>query len=507
MDTKEILRRLQLAQSDRQRFEPIYNDAIRLTMPGRRRFYDTDVVNSAEDIFDETGANAVAEFVSRMFAGICPPFSKFVRLEASSLVDPRDAPAINRDLDEITEFAFEEIWSSNFSQEATEAFYDMAYSTGTLLVEEGTGGKSLHHKAIPMTESFFEAGPDGSIGGHFRCTKVEARHLEARYPKAKLGADLQRIVASDPAKKLDVIEYTFAVPGRVEKTHHIVMVKEPAAIIIERTLTGYGSNPFISFGWSSTAGEVLRRGPLMNALAAVRTTNLMVELVLENAAMSIVGMYQTDNDATINSENVTLLPGTILAKEPGTNGLEPVMAATGNFNMQDLVMNDQRLNIRRALYNDLLSDPNKTPATATEVAERMADLAYRSSAGFSRLFYEFVQPYFLRVLRILEKRGDIALPVKNRQAIRFRAVSPLAQAQYGRDIQALVQGHNITAMIFGSQAASAQYEIEKLLPWLQQRGGLDEQLFKHPRKMVEAIEQGAAQMAQMQAQAQAQGGA
>ena len=34
-----------------------------------------------------------------------------------------------------------------------------------------------------------------------------------------------------------------------------------------------------------------------------------------------------------------------------------------------------RLNIKRALYNDMLGDPNRTPATATEIAERMADLS------------------------------------------------------------------------------------------------------------------------------------
>jgi hypothetical protein len=31
------------------------------------------------------------------------------------------------------------------------------------------------------------------------------------------------------------------------------------------------------------------------------------------------------------------------------------------------------LNIKRALYNDMLGNPDRTPASATEVAERMAD--------------------------------------------------------------------------------------------------------------------------------------
>jgi hypothetical protein len=499
-DAEDILRRLSQARTERQRFEPIYDDAIRLTMPGRQRFYNINPVETAEDIFDETGANAVTEFVSRMLAGVAPPFTEFVKLEASSMVDPRDIPAVNRDLAEIGKFMFEEIWASNFMQEASESFFDMAYSTGTLLVEEGTGGMALQHKAIPMTECYFEAAPDGLIGGLFRVCKVPANEVEQRYRRAKLKPETAKDLAGKK-DKISVVEYTYREWGAANRSRHIVVLEEKKEVIVDRPLSGLGSDPFIKFRWGTTAGEVMGRGPLMNALAAIRTTNLMVELVLENAAMSIVGIYQTDNDATVNADQVHLLPGTIIAKEIGTKGLEAVQGATGNFNMQDVVLGDQRMNIKRALFNDMLSDPNKTPATAYEVSERMADLAYRSSTGFSRLFYEFVQPYIRRVLYILQKRGDIQLPVKGGRAISFRAVSPLAQAQQGRELQALMQGHQIVAAMFGPQAAAAQYDLEKLLPWIQLRGGVNPALYKKPGEVVAAITEAGQQMADMQAAA------
>lgn len=499
MEPTEIIRRLDASAADRRRFEPIYDEALRLTMPGRKRFFGaTSAPETGEDIFDETGANAVAEFVSRISAGVIPPFSKFLRLEASSLVDPRDRRAVNADLDEITDFAFEEIWASNFAQEASESMFDMALSTGTLLVEEGQHGRALHHKAIPLTEVFLEAGHDGSVGGVFRQHRMKASHVQDRYPRAQISDSAARSLAGMRESDVTVVEYNRVVPGRVPRFEHVVLVKEIKEIIDTRALTGEGSSPFLIYRWSTTAGEVMGRGPLLNALAAIRTTNLMVELVLENAAMSIVGMYQTDNDATVNAETVRLLPGTIITKEIGTKGLEPISGPAGNFNMRDVVLNDQRVNIKRALYNDMLSDPNKTPATAYEVSERMADLAYRSATGYARLTYELVQPYFRRVLRILEKRGDIKLPVKNGRAISFRAVSPLALAQGGREVQSLVQGHQITAAIFGPQTAAAQYQIEELLPWLQQRQGLDERLFKDAKEVIKSITNAAEQMAAMQ---------
>ena len=52
-----------------------------------------------------------------------------------------------------------------------------------------------------------------------------------------------------------------------------------------------------------------------------------------------------------------------------------------------------RNNIKRALYTmTCLGDPNKTPASATEVAERMADLSRKIGSAFGRLQAEMVQP-------------------------------------------------------------------------------------------------------------------
>lgn len=500
MDPKEIKRRLQLAEGDRQRFEPMFDDAMRLTMPGRKRFHTTGATERGDDIFDETGANAVAEFVSRMQAGLMPTFTQFLRLEASSDVDARDRDAVNRDLDEITAFAFEEIWASNFAQESAETLYDMAISTGTMMVEDGGADGAIRNRCIPITELHLERGADDGVGGQFRVTTVKASMIEARYPRAKIGPRTRADINAEGDKELKLVEYTKT--GKGGDSTYTVMVSDHDEIIIERQLTGPGSNPFLSVRWQTTAGEVWGRGPLLNALGAIRTTNLMVELVLENAAMSIVGVYQTDNDGIVNADNIQLLPGTILSKEIGSMGLEPVKGPGTQFNLQDVVLGDQRVNIKRALFNDMLSDPNKTPATATEVVERMADLAHRTSAGFGRVFYEFLVPYMRRVLHILEKRGDIKLPVKNGRAIKFNAVSPVAQAQQARDLQTLIQDYQIKATLFGPQAATASYELKALLPWLNNRIGLDRTLFASPEKVLKSLEESANAMAQMQAMEQ-----
>ena len=136
------------------------------------------------------------------------------------------------------------------------------------------------------------------------------------------------------------------------------------------------------------------------ALPAIKTANLVIELILENAQMAISGMYQVEDDGVINVDNIQLIPGTIIPKALGSTGLTPVQAA-GDFRVSDIVIKDMRTNIKKALYNDMLGNPNeKTPMSATEVAERMADLSRQIGAAFGRLQAELVNPVLQRVLYI-----------------------------------------------------------------------------------------------------------
>ena len=140
-------------------------------------------------------------------------------------------------------------------------------------------------------------------------------------------------------------------------------------------------------------------GPLINALSAIKTTNLTIELILENAQMAISGIYQMEDDGVVNPDTISLVPGTVIPKAAGSRGLEPIRAA-GSFDVANLVLSDMRLNIKRALYNDMLGNPDRTPASATEeVAERMADVtSYWFRSAFGRLQAELVQPVLQRVV-------------------------------------------------------------------------------------------------------------
>ena len=270
--------------------------------------------------------------------------------------------------------------------------------------------------------------------------------------------------------------------------------------LYEETFKGLGSNPFIVYRWSKCAGEVYGRGPLLLALPAIKTANLTVELILENAQMSISGMYQVEDDGVINVDNIALIPGTIIPKAPGSQGLQPVGPA-GNFNVSDLVLRDMRTNIKKALYNDMLGNPNeKTPMSATEVAERQADLSRQIGAAFGRLQSEMVAPVLQRVVYILKKQGRIKIPKINGREVKIQSSSPLAQAQHQQDVAtvdrflAMIQGR------VGPELTNILVKQDEVAKFVAKKLGIPENLIRSQEEM----QQFAQQMQQMMQQQQPQ---
>ena len=162
-----------------------------------------------------------------------------------------------------------------------------------------------------------------------------------------------------------------------------------------------------------------------------------------------------------------------------------------------------RQNIKRALYNDMLGNPDKTPASATEVAERMADLSRRIGSAFGRLQAELVQPVLQRVIYILKKQGRIEIPQVNGREVKVRSVSPLAQAQSNQDIGTVSRFLELIGGTFGPEMLQILIDSEVTAVYLAKKFGVPESLIRdeEDRKAMTAMAQ---QMAQQQAAQQPQ---
>tara|TARA_B110000503_G_scaffold70632_1_gene109792 strand:- start:1294 stop:2841 length:1548 start_codon:yes stop_codon:yes gene_type:complete len=497
---KKYIQSYEKAKAFREHWVPLFEECYEYALPQRESFYYEEAGQRRDDkIFDETAVVGVQEFASRLQSGLVPNFARWADLISGSEVPKDQRDEIDNQLDEVTEYVFEIIQNSNFNQEVHESFMDLAVGTGILAVEEGDSVNPVNFSAIPLPHVVLDTGPDDSIDHVYReRKKVKFDHLEMMYPNSTFDPKVTAMMNKDrDTTVLEIVCRNYAVKNE-DAYYHYAICMTTKTLLYAKEMRGLGSNPFICFRWSKCAGEVYGRGPILNALSAIKTTNLTIELILENAQMAISGIYQVDDDGVINPDTIQLVPGSIIPKAMGSAGLQPLQAA-GNFDVAQLILSDMRLNIKRALYSDMLGNPDRTPATATEVAERMADLSRRIGSAFGRLQAELVQPVLQRVIYILKKQGRINVPSVNGREVKVRSVSPLAQAQANQDISSVARFLELVGGAFGPEMLQMLVDSEKVAVHLAKKFGVPESLIRdeQERKQIAAIAQ---QMAQQQQQ-------
>lgn len=464
--TKRLLQRFTKAVSRRKNWEDLWQDCYDYALPQREGFYSTtEGENRMDRIFDETAIVGVQEFASRLQSGICPAFMRWIKFECGPSVPDDKKEDVNKGLEEIEDDFFDVINHSNFNQEIFETFLELSVSNATLLIEENDEPDNpVRFTSVPLTQVWIERDAFGGAGAVFHTPKLRAGDLQVRWPKATIHSDdLQQLIEKEPDKEVDVVCVTYrdwsVTSEEVNKL--CIIVKDYEDLIYEDEFRGEGSNPWIVGGWSRSAGETYARGPMLNALPAVRTLNLTVQLILENAELAISGMWQGDDDGVLNPDTIRLVPGTIVPKAPGSSGLQP-LETPGRFDVGEMILDDMRHNVRKALYNETLGPREGTPPSATEVSERMADLARQIGSPFGRIMSEIIETTVRRVLYIRRKQGAIKIPRIGGRYVTIRPTAALAKAQRFDDINNERYFYETIAGLFGPQMVALVAKPEEV---------------------------------------------
>ena len=468
-----------------------YEEAYEYTMPQRESFYEETIGERRTDkIFDETAVVGIQEFASRLQAGIVPTFGRWASLQSGTEIPDDAKPEVNEQLDIITEYVFEVLGGSNFNQEVHEAFMDLAIGTAVLLVEEGDSLNPVNFQAVPLPRVVLNNGPDQKIDQVFRTRTMRRDRVMITYPKAEMSEEMLKKLEENPSDKVKIVEGVFKLYDKPneERFKYCVVCMNDKEMIYETELSGVGSNPYIVFRWNKASGEVYGRGPVFNAMSAIKTTNLTIELILENAQMNISGIYQIEDDGVINPDNIQLVPGTIIPVAPGSRGLQPINGA-GRFDVAQLVLDDMRSNIRKALYMETLGPTKGTPMSATEVAERMADLSRQIGSSFGRLQSEFIMPLIRRVIYILKKQGRIELPSLNNKEIKIIPESPLSRAQNEQDIADVNRFNATLGQTFGPQVLNLIVKQEEVARYLAEKMNLPEKIIRDAAEQQQVMQQ------------------
>ncbi|WBV43711.1 portal protein [Pseudoroseomonas cervicalis] len=379
-------------------------------------------------LYDATAPDAAEQLAASLLAELTPPWSRWFGLApARAVAEGPDGAAAAAALEEAAETLQGHLDRSNFAVEMHQAFLDLVVAgTGVLLVEEAPPGglSALRFTAVPLREAVLEEGESGRLDTVYRVLALEAAAIAARYPGAALPPGLGAPSDTQEAPRHRVVEAVW--PERGGSAYLAVLEQDGRAWPLAEGR--FQDSPFIAFRWLKAPGEAYGRGPVMKALPDIRTANKVVELVLKNASIAATGIWQAEDDGVLNPATVRLVPGAIIPKAPGSSGLTP-LAAPGNFDVSQLVLDDLRGRIRTALLADRLGPPGSAAMTATEVLERSAQTARLLGATYGRLQAELLTPLIARCLAILRRRGEVPPLLLDGREARLTYHSPLARVQ------------------------------------------------------------------------------
>lgn len=486
---KELRKRFESAKSLRDMVVSMMDDAYKYVLPSRSTFFDGSASTRREArLFDSTAVVAAQSFASRLQSGVTPTFSKWMTLQLGKAVKVSNSDRFKIDsrLAVIADQLFEVINSSGFETAASEIYQDLAVGTAALLIQKGDIFEPISFVAVPMTEIILERGPDGRIGGVYWMRCVKYGHIPYLWPDAVIGEDLQAKIDNSKNDECTVIEATlrdYSVKGQ-ETHNYTVFMTEPEMILKSGVFRGFGSNPWVTPRWNVPSGELYGRGPAIMALADIKTLNLTVEMVLENADIAIGGLWQTDDDGTINPYTIELVGGTVIPKMPGTEGLKP-LEAPSRFDVSQMIIEDLRKNIKNAFYDEEYGPGGETPASAFEVQRRVAALSRRVGAPFGRLHNEFAVKVVHRCLHILKDMNMIDIPEINGKDITVVNISPYAIARYSDEVMASDRFIEMLTARFGPEAALTQIGLDRYSEFIAESLGV-------PKKVLATTEERAA---------------
>lgn len=502
LDARQVMDRSKKAFARKDLWRTIYEDCYRYALPQRNLYdgyYEGHVPgqNKMNMVFDSTAIHSTQRFANRIQSGLFPPYKKWCRLEPGDDIPPERRAEVQQALDIYLDKMFTVLRQSNFDLAIGEFLLDLCVGTAVMLIQEGDDVNPISFTSIPQYLIALEEGPSGTVDNVYRKYKLRVEAIKREFPDAEMPETLLNLMKTKPQEQVELTEAVIIDPERKDYCYHLVYEKTGEELIYKRM----NETPWVVSRYMKVAGEVFGRGPLTTAIPDIKTLNKTLELLLKNASIACAGVYTAADDGVINPSNIRITPGSIIpvARNGGPQGasLAP-LPRSGDFNVSQIVINDLRVNIKKTLLDDTLPPDNMSARSATEIVERMKELAQNMGSAFGRLITETMVPIVTRVLSIMDRKGLIQLPLKvNGLEVKVVPISPLAKAQNLEEINEIMQFVQIAGSL--GPGGIAEMKPDLIATYIGDKLGIPSSLRTTPQEK-QAIIQQSMQMA-MQGQA------
>lgn len=466
----------------------------------------TEASRRNDKIFDATAVKAGFRFAGRMQTELTPPFQRFFALKTGPLVPEGDEKKkLDEELQRIGSMVDGVLSSGSFHQRAHEMYLDLFAGTGAMLMERGDSRDILRFRTVPISEIALEEGAWGDVWGVVWERSWPIEDIPRMWDKAELSDHMRRQITSDPMKTVKVTQYTRYDPND-RKWHLTVWCDAQQDAEKPIHTQEYRTKPWLTPRFFVIPGEPYGRGPAHLALPSVKTLNKVRELELKAASFAVLGVWMYRDDSVFNPDTVRMSP--LSMWRVGTTGgpLGPSvqrLPVPDNFDVSNIVMQDERLQVKQATFDDTLPPEAGAVRSATEIAERMRTVNQDIVGVLGRLQLEIAVPLIQRSVDVMEELGLLKTNITIDQMLtQVSIVSPIAASQQAARVKQAVDWLQMVGMLGGPQVVAATANVEKLFPQMGRWLGVDEKYIRSDED-IEQIKQAAVDAARMQAQAEA----
>lgn len=440
---EQIFKRHEIAQKKKDEFQSLYQDAYEFALPQRQLYgvWEGGSVGSKkmQRVFDSTAINSTQRFANRLQSVIFPPQRKWCNLDAGTAIPAESRGTAQAVLEQYNDKMFAVLKQSNFDIAIGEFLLDMAVGTAAMMVQPGDDVQPINFVPVPLFLVSYEEGANGQVDNVYRRMRMKGESIMRQWPDADISPELKRRIDDKPTDDVEMLEATIFDQKRGDYCYHVIEKVSKTEIVYRRRK----SSPWVISRYMKVAGEIYGRGPLMTALPDIKTLNKTKELLLKNASLAVSGVYTAADDGVLNPNTVKIAPGAIIpvARNGGPQG--PALMAlprSGDFNVTQLVINDLVQSIKRILLDESLPPDNMSARSATEIVERMKELAQNLGSAFGRLINETMIPLVAKILEVMDEKGLIDMPLRvNGLEVKVSPVAPLAMAQNMEEVNAIMQ--------------------------------------------------------------------
>jgi len=481
-------------------------DALEEVTTGVSRDQPTE---QGDRLYDSTAAWALDGFAANLQGGMFPSGKQYLRLVSGSAVADKNKG--NEQLSTITDTLFEYKFASNFGTQIGSSLMDLAFGMGAFLCNKGTKENPFVYTAVSALDVYPEEGPNGDIKTVFRKTHIPFRDIKDVWDDAKIPDEWKEKYEKDPSRTVCLIEGTvwqdikrMDVKEGKEKTQkgyrYVVFDEKGKALLVDREQK---SSPWVVFRWPGRAGSLYKRGPLLKALADVKTLNKVKELLLKKADRVLHGNYTVLNDDAINLDNVRFGEMNLIPVESNGGAYGPsiqLLQSDGSMDtLTQFLFSDLQNGIYKNMYAEPLGNVNLPVKSATEIAARQAELSKRIGPAFDRLMYDCQKTATDRELYILDELGlvDLGDYVQvDGQIINLQYRSPIAQAEDEQDVESTMRFIQYLIAVYGPQIVMQLIPPEKLIPYLALKLHVDaevvptaDEMANSQQKIIQALSQ------------------